>query len=127
MTDFKKGDRVRVVQDRTIPEYNGLTGTVESVSDDILWAIRVVFDEPVASRDGITADVFDDTEIELIAADDAADDATDEQPTPADPDLQALRERLLDKAIHSTGFAPDTDSVLATAKAFEAYVTGGTK
>lgn len=51
---------------------------------------------------------------------------TDEAPTSvADGETQALRERLLDKAIE---WATYTDSdVLDTAKAFEAYITGGTK
>lgn len=45
---------------------------------------------------------------------------------PADLDLQALRERLLDKAIRASDGA-STQFIIETAKAFEAYITEGTK
>lgn len=50
-----------------------------------------------------------------------------DEPGRADPDSRALRERLLDKAIKAVDFSADAATVVETAQAFEAYITGGTK
>ncbi len=47
-----------------------------------------------------------------------------DEPSPA---TQELRERLIDKAIKSVDFSADAATVVETAQAFEAYITGGTK
>lgn len=121
MTDFNPGDRVRIVRDKSISAYNGVTGAIDTVANDNLWPIRVIFDEPVAACGNIKADIFDPDEIELIIAE------SEPSPTPADPELQALRERLLDKTIKAIDFGADADTIVTIAKAFEAYVTGDTK
>lgn len=118
MTAFNPGDRVRIVRDKSISAYNGVLGVVDIIANDNLWPIRVIFDEPVAERDNIAADIFDPDEIELVPP---------PEPAPADGETQALRERLLELAIKAAGFEDTHVTIVEAAKAFEAYITGDTK
>jgi hypothetical protein len=73
VSTFKIGDRVKVVNDTLVPEYNGLTGVVSAVDDTATWpgalAIKVGFDESAAERPNLMADHFAPDELELIPGD----------------------------------------------------------
>lgn len=67
MSTFKIGDRVKVVNDKAVPVYNGRTGTVTSVDDpDRAYPIQVKFDVPVAARSNAGGDGFDPDELALL-------------------------------------------------------------
>lgn len=112
MTTFKPGDRVQWLgfiepnpgePSRPI----GTLGTVRNIFADI----------PTVAWDG----EYEDGSTWV------ANIALAPTPEPVDPDTQALRERLLDKAIKAADFSADADTVVNIAKAFEAYITGDTK
>lgn len=63
MTEFKVGDRVKVVNDAFTEANNGHTGTIKAISGAPVWPISVTFDD---NDEGMTGDSFGAIELELI-------------------------------------------------------------
>jgi len=109
---FKKGDRIRVVNDSVYQKYNGRTGTVREIDTTYPYPYTVDFTD---GREGRGWDTFRDDEIE------SADESTT---TPVDSEL---RERLIELV---TKYAPTEESpedIVAQAQIFESYIQGATK
>lgn len=119
---FKDGDRVVYTGEET-PGAKGLIGTVKDVQSDGTWIVLTDLD---FSKAGAVPSYFDQGYARNFSLYTKPSVEEPTEDTPANPELQALRERLLALAVKA--YVDEAhQSIVETARMFENYITGGTK
>lgn len=115
MTEFKVGDRVRLSA-KASAYRRGKVGNSEGT---------VKPDDGFSQFEHVTVD-WDNGSLENFPLISEIELVPEEASEPVIVDSE-LRERLIEQAIKSSDFGVVTETIIARARAFEAYITGDTK